>query len=228
MSCDAGSKRARASSPRLQQLRRRCATTDAGRVESRPHRHETFELVSGKLDACVSITLAVRRVLGAVSGSSGHRVQREEEFTLSACNTWWALGTCACCCCCCCCLRPSSSRYLWWLVRMHRELLLKLVATLISGLDWWLSPAERHEWRAPTTLISTHSLPTTSTAVQLACAETFLLRLITVAAPALARAGDHCTLPRFFYISLFFIRNTFSDVLQPRRFSNIHKCKMWL
>ena len=92
---------------------------------------------------------------------------------------------------------------------MHRELLLKLVATLISGLDWRLAAAERHESRAPTALISIHSLPTTSTAVQLACAETFLLRLITVAAPALARAGDHCTLPRFF-IFLYFLFETLS------------------
>lgn len=43
---------------RLLQLRSSCVTTDAFRVESRPNRRQTFGLVSRKLDARVSITLA--------------------------------------------------------------------------------------------------------------------------------------------------------------------------
>ena len=43
---------------RLLQLRSSCVTTDAVRVESRPNRRQTFGLVSRKLDARVSITLA--------------------------------------------------------------------------------------------------------------------------------------------------------------------------
>jgi len=102
----------------------------------------------------------------------------------------------------------------------------------VTQTAWWLfsflvligdCTREQHESRAPIALISIHSLPSTSTAVQLACAETFLLRFVTVVRTlALARAVDHCTLPGFSVLYFFNLKHFFSDVHQPKFSKLLH------